>query len=77
MRAHEGSVIFGGDLNTWSDRRQATLDDITNEFGLMPIAFSPDLRTSLFSSPLDDLYVRGLTWQSSKTVQAGPRTTTP
>ena len=71
MRTHEGPVIFGGDLNTWSDRRQATLDGITNELGLTPISFSPDLRTSRFGKPLDHLYVRGLTSLSSETVQVG------
>ena len=71
MRGHEGPVIFGGDLNTWSDQRQATLDGITNELGLTPISFSPDLRTSRFGKPLDHLYVRGLTSLSSETVQVG------
>ena len=69
IRAHEGPVIFGGDLNTWSDRRQATLDALTDELGLTAVPFSPDHRTSRFGRPLDHLYVRGLTWQSSKTVQ--------
>ena len=69
IRAHEGPVIFGGDLNTWSDRRQATLDALTDELGLTPVPFSPDHRTSRLGRPLDHLYVRGLTWQSSETVQ--------
>ena len=69
MRAHEGPVIFGGDLNTWSDRRQATLDALTDELGLTAVTFSPDHRTSSFGLPLDHLYVRGLTWLSSETVQ--------
>jgi len=69
MRAHQGPVIFGGDLNTWSDRRQALLDDLADELGLTPVSFSPDHRTSRFGRPLDHLYVRGLTWQSSETVQ--------
>ena len=69
IQAHEGPVIFGGDLNTWSDRRQATLDALTDELGLTAVSFSPDHRTSRFGRPLDHLYVRGLTWQSSKTVQ--------
>ena len=69
MRAHEGPVIFGGDLNTWSDRRQATLDALTDELKLTAVTFSPDHRTSSFGLPLDHLYVRGLTWQSSETVQ--------
>jgi endonuclease/exonuclease/phosphatase (EEP) superfamily protein YafD len=69
IRAHEGPVIFGGDLNTWSDRRQAALDHLTNELELAPVAFSPDHRTTRFGRPLDHLYVRGLAWQSSATVQ--------
>ena len=69
IRAHEGPVIFGGDLNTWSDRRQATLNALTDDLGLTPVPFSPDHRTSRFGRPLDHLYVRGLSLQSSKTVQ--------
>ena len=69
MRAHQGPVIFGGDLNTWSNRRQTTLDAITHELGLTAVPFSPDHRTSRFGRPLDHLYVRGLTWQSSETMQ--------
>ena len=69
MRTHEGPVIFGGDLNTWSNRRQATLDAVTDELGLTAVPFSPDHRTSRFGRPLDHIYVRDLTWQSSETVQ--------
>ena len=69
MRAHQGPVIFGGDLNTWSDRRQATLDALTSELELTPVSFSPDHRTSRFGRPLDHLYVRGLALQSSETLQ--------
>ena len=69
MRAHAGPVIFGGDLNTWSGRRQSVLDALTDELGLTAVTFSPDHRTSRFGRLLDHLYVRGLTWQSSETVQ--------
>ena len=69
IRAHKGPVIFGGDLNTWSDRRQATLDALTEGLGLTAVPFSPDHRTSRFGRPLDHLFVRDLTWQSSETVQ--------
>ena len=67
IRGHEGPVIFGGDLNTWSDRRQGVLDSLANELGLIPIPFSPDHRTTQFGKPLDHLFVRGLAWQSTKT----------
>ena len=68
IQVHDGPVIFGGDLNTWSDRRQAALDALTKELGLTAVTFSPDHRTSRFGRPLDHLYVRGLAWQSSETV---------
>ena len=67
IRGHEGPVIFGGDLNTWSDRRQGVLHSLANELGLIPIPFSPDHRTTQFGKPLDHLFVRGLAWQSTKT----------
>ena len=69
IRGHEGPVIFGGDLNTWSGRRQSTLDALTADLELTPIVFSPDHRTTRFGRPLDHLYVRGLARQSSETLQ--------
>ena len=67
IRGHQGPVIFGGDLNTWSDRRQGVLDSLADELGLIPVPFSPDHRTKQFGKPLDHLFVRGLAWQSTKT----------
>jgi endonuclease/exonuclease/phosphatase (EEP) superfamily protein YafD len=67
IRSHEGPVIFGGDLNTWSDKRQGVLDSLTDELELIPVPFSPDHRTTQFGKPLDHLFVRGLAWQSTKT----------
>ena len=69
IRAHDGPVIFGGDLNTWSKRRQSALNNLTEDLHLTPITFSPDHRTSQFGRPLDHLFVRGLIQQSSETVQ--------
>jgi len=67
IRTHEGPVIFGGDLNTWSDKRQGVIDSLADELKLIPVPFSPDRRTTQFGKPLDHLYVRGLAWQSSET----------
>ena len=69
IRSHEGPVILGGDLNTWSDRRQSVLDSLADELGLIPVPFSPDHRTTQFGKPLDHLFVRGLAWQSTKTIE--------
>ena len=69
IRGHEGPVIFGGDLNTWSDRRQGVLDSLADELELIPVPFSPDHRTTQFGKPLDHLFMRGLAWQSTKTIE--------
>lgn len=57
---HQGPVILAGDLNTWSRRRQALVDSFMEKFGLGPVAFEPDLRTTAFGRALDHIYVRGL-----------------
>jgi endonuclease/exonuclease/phosphatase (EEP) superfamily protein YafD len=63
-------VIFGGDLNTWRHPAAGQPSmPVTDELGLTAVPFSPDHRTSRFGRPLDHLYVRGLTWQSSETVK--------
>ena len=58
-------TIFGGDLNTWSEGRQSTLDAFAKEHNLTAVVFSPDHRTTRFGRALDHLYVRGLSWQSA------------
>ena len=60
LSQHHGPVILAGDLNTWSAARQALVDDLAMEYGLNPVAFEPDLRTTVFGRPLDHVYVRGL-----------------
>lgn len=60
LARHEGPVILAGDLNTWSQERQALVDTFTSEFGLTPVAFNPDLRSTVFGRALDHIYVRGM-----------------
>ena len=69
LAQHEGPVILAGDLNTWSKERQAMVDQFTALYGLSPVAFNPDLRTTAFGQPLDHIYVRGLHAVESKVVQ--------
>jgi len=57
---HPGPVILAGDLNTWSDTRQAFVDNFMREHGLRSVIFEPDLRTTAFGNALDHIYVRGL-----------------
>lgn len=60
LEAHDGPVILAGDLNTWSESRQNTVDNFMQDFGLGAVAFEPDLRTRAFGRALDHIYVRGL-----------------
>ena len=57
---HRGPIIVAGDLNTWSDARQALVDEFMSEHGLLAVEFAPDLRTTAFGRALDHIYVRGL-----------------
>ena len=57
---HSGPVIFAGDLNTWSAERQAMVDAFMHRYGLSPVVFRPDLRTTAFGNALDHIYVRGM-----------------
>lgn len=66
IAAHRGPVIFGGDLNTWSTRRERTLEAFTSDLNLTALPFSPDHRTTRFNRALDHLYVRELTWRSTE-----------
>ncbi|WP_187276347.1 endonuclease/exonuclease/phosphatase family protein [Parahaliea maris] len=57
---HRGPVILAGDFNTWSDARQTLVDAALARYGLQPLGFEPDLRTTAFGRPLDHIFVRGL-----------------
>ena len=67
ITAHEGPIIFGGDLNSWSPARQQVLQHFTSKMGLVAVPFDPDHRVTVFGRPLDHLYVRGLTWGHTTT----------
>ncbi len=68
---HTGPIILAGDLNTWSQRRQALVDDFMGEFGLQAVSFEPDLRTRVFGRALDHIYVRGLRALSAEVIPVG------
>lgn len=60
MRMHQGPIIFAGDLNTWSDRRQALLKQTLNKLGLHEAIYLDDKRTKAFGLALDQVWVRGV-----------------
>jgi endonuclease/exonuclease/phosphatase (EEP) superfamily protein YafD len=67
MAAHDGPIIFGGDLNTWSPGRQQVLQHFTSTMDLVPVPFNLDHRVTVLGRPLDHLYVRDLTWGHTTT----------
>ncbi len=68
LKEHTGPVVVAGDLNTWSESRQALVDAFMAEHGLVPIAFEPDLRSTAFGRALDHIYVRGLAAESATVI---------
>ncbi len=68
LHEHAGPVILAGDLNTWSDTRQAAVDDFTTEHELSAVTFEPDLRSRAFGRALDHIYVRGLGVEDARVI---------
>ena len=69
LRAHEGPIVFSGDLNTWSASRAKALQTMTAELGLTAVTFEPDHRTRRFGRALDYVFVRGLDVKDSHIVK--------
>ena len=68
LHNHDGPIVVAGDLNTWSEGRQALVDDFMAQYGLLPVSFAPDLRTTAFGRALDHIYVRGLSPADARVV---------
>ena len=60
VRNHEGPVIVAGDFNTWSDKREALVQEKMAELSLTAVAFDPDHRVRFLGRPVDGVYFRGL-----------------
>mgnify|MGYP000462913386 CR=1 FL=1 len=67
LEGHTGPVILSGDLNTWREGRTRTIEALAERFNLSELGFDDDRRTQVFGRPLDHIYVRGLTAESSVT----------
>lgn len=68
IRQHRGPVLIAGDLNTWREGRVAAVADFMRENGLQAVAFSPDLRSTVFGQALDHILTRGLEASSANAV---------
>lgn len=58
--AFDGPVVFGGDFNTWSERRLKALTRITNSANLMEVEFREGMRKQVFGSSLDRFFIRDI-----------------
>ncbi len=67
LAAHDGPIVLGGDLNTWSAERRAALSRVADRLGLAEIAYAQDGRARFLGQQVDHLLVRGLAVVSSAT----------
>lgn len=67
LARHEGPIVLGGDLNTWSQARRDAVDRIARRLGLVEIPYAEDGRTLFLGNQVDHLLVRGLVVTSSRT----------
>ncbi|MEH6452050.1 MAG: endonuclease/exonuclease/phosphatase family protein [Psychromonas sp.] len=60
IEQHQGSVIFSGDFNTWSDARLQYVENTLSIYGFEEAVFRHDQRSKVFGLPLDHVFFRGL-----------------
>jgi endonuclease/exonuclease/phosphatase (EEP) superfamily protein YafD len=60
LETHRGPIVFAGDLNTWTDSRNAVVQAVAQRLGLTELKFERDMRTLFLGRQLDHILVRGL-----------------
>ncbi|MFO1322465.1 MAG: endonuclease/exonuclease/phosphatase family protein [Burkholderiales bacterium] len=60
LAAHDGPIVLGGDLNTWTDARADAVRAIATRLRLVEIPLADDLRTRFLGQQVDHLLVRGV-----------------
>jgi len=65
-----GPIIVSGDFNTWNKKRNQSLIQATQIIGLQKVEY-PDSKAikTMFKHPLDHIFFRGLTFQSSQALE--------
>lgn len=66
IRKHRGPVIWAGDFNSWTAARLALVQRLAGELGFSPVRFVPDERKKVLGNPIDHVFVRGFTVESSR-----------
>ncbi|MGS0498635.1 EEP domain-containing protein [Pseudoalteromonas sp. S1727] len=69
MQQHQGPIIFAGDLNAWSDARQAVVVNALSKLGLSETLYLDDKRTKAFGLALDQVWTRGVTISTTRVPQ--------
>ncbi len=65
IQAHKGPVIFGGDFNTWTDKKTEYMRTTLRDVGLEEVPFEKG-RMETLGKPLDYIFTRGLKVHYSK-----------
>ena len=62
LAQHKGPIVFAGDFNTWSDQREAVLDEIIGDeiLGLLKVEFTSTVEHLVWGHRLDHIFFRGL-----------------
>lgn len=60
VKQHRGPVIVSGDLNTWSEARNESVNNAFLNAGMEAVAWETDLRKRFFGHAVDHIYIRGL-----------------
>jgi len=67
LARHEGPILLGGDLNTWSQARRDVVERTARHLDLVEIPFAEDGRTRFLGNQVDHLLVRGFIVTTSRT----------
>lgn len=60
LQNHRGPIILAGDFNSWQEKRQALLDQLSHDLSLQQVAYKSHKRITVFGNPIDHVYYRGL-----------------
>jgi endonuclease/exonuclease/phosphatase (EEP) superfamily protein YafD len=68
LSQHDGPVILAGDLNTWTDEREAALQRVAQKLGLTEIPVKSG-RSRFMGREVDHILVRGLAVESAGAIE--------
>lgn len=68
---HQGPMIISGDINTWTKKRVAVMENLFYRLGLSAVTFAKNNRVKIFGLDIDHIYYRGLVVKKSVAVKVG------